>query len=191
MGTLSLISAYTENRIIGINGKLPFNDKVDMLRFKTLTTNHPIIMGLNTFNSLPYILPDRKHIVVSTTTSILGLNKHLNDPLYRKNVVFCSTLEFAISQYLVNDPFVIGGERIFKEAIPYVDVMYLTEIKAIVNSPRQDKSTFAYFPLFNLAEWDQKHTDYLGNDFEDHPYKHQGEFSSYYTLTRVKESKIS
>jgi len=63
---LTIIAAVSENDIIGINGSLPWRIKEDIKRFKEITLNHPIIMGRNTYKSIPEKfrpLTDRKNII--------------------------------------------------------------------------------------------------------------------------------
>ena len=60
---LSIIVAKSKNNVIGKDNKLIWNIPDDLKRFKKLTTNHTIIMGRKTFESLGKVLPDRKHIV--------------------------------------------------------------------------------------------------------------------------------
>ena len=62
---LSIIVAKAKNNVIGKNNKLLWHISDDLKRFKELTTNHTIIMGRKTFESLGRVLPNRKHIVFS------------------------------------------------------------------------------------------------------------------------------
>ena len=62
---LSIIVAKAKNNTIGKDNKLLWNIPDDLKRFKELTTNHNIIMGRKTFESIGRILPNRKHIVFS------------------------------------------------------------------------------------------------------------------------------
>ena len=66
---LSIIVAISENNVIGKDNKMIWNLPEDLKRFKELTTNHTIIMGRKTFESLGTVLPDRKHIVLTRDTS--------------------------------------------------------------------------------------------------------------------------
>ena len=62
-----LIAAMTQDRVIGINNKIPWNIPEDMEHFKRTTTNHAIVMGRKTFESIGRPLPNRYNIVVSRT----------------------------------------------------------------------------------------------------------------------------
>lgn len=66
--SISLICAVAENGAIGHNNRLLFHLRADLQRFKSLTSGHTIIMGRNTFESLPKgALPNRRNIVLSRT----------------------------------------------------------------------------------------------------------------------------
>ncbi|MEY3906021.1 MAG: hypothetical protein RIR59_844, partial [Pseudomonadota bacterium] len=60
-----LILARADNGVIGLDGKLPWHLPADLRRFKQLTMGAPMIMGRKTFDSLPGLLPDRRHIVLT------------------------------------------------------------------------------------------------------------------------------
>ena len=63
---LSLIAAIaSENRALGLNGRLIYAIPDDLKRFKELTTGHPIIMGRKTFESIGLPLPNRRNIVIT------------------------------------------------------------------------------------------------------------------------------
>ena len=65
---ISIIAAVAKNRAIGYKNKLIYWLPNDLKRFKALTTGHTIIMGRNTFLSLPKgALPNRRNIVLSRT----------------------------------------------------------------------------------------------------------------------------
>lgn len=64
---IKLIIALDKNGVMGKDNSLPWKLRDDLKHFKKETNNHPLIMGSNTFNSLPGILPNREHIVLSTT----------------------------------------------------------------------------------------------------------------------------
>jgi dihydrofolate reductase len=59
------ILARARNGVIGRDGDLPWHLPADLKRFKALTLGHPMIMGRKTFDSLPGLLPGRRHIVLT------------------------------------------------------------------------------------------------------------------------------
>jgi len=115
--SLSIIAAMTEDRIIGLNNKLPWHISDDLKRFKALTMSHPIIMGRRTFESIGRPLPGRRNIVITQTPGFqrdgVQLAPGLNEAL-----VLCPENE--------GERFVIGGARVFAEALPLADRLYLT-----------------------------------------------------------------
>jgi dihydrofolate reductase len=60
-----MIAAMGENRVIGNKGKIPWRIPEDMHRFKTITYNHPVIMGIKTYESIGKILYSRKNIILT------------------------------------------------------------------------------------------------------------------------------
>jgi dihydrofolate reductase len=119
---LALIAAVAANGIIGRDGALPWHLPADLKHFKALTTGHRIIMGRRTWLSFLKPLPNREHVIVSS--SILHLPQ---------GVIQCSSLNVALA---LPDPtdtvFVIGGNQLYAEALALADDLYLTEIEANV-----------------------------------------------------------
>ena len=62
---LGMIWAQSRNGVIGRDGALPWHLPADLRRFKSLTQDAPMIMGRKTFDSLPGLLPGRRHIVIT------------------------------------------------------------------------------------------------------------------------------
>ena len=115
--TISMIVATDKNGCIGKNNTLPFNSKTDMKHFINMTKGRDIIMGRKTWDSLPNKpLPNRKNIIITRT------NKSFFDNT--ENVVFVNSLEEALD--ISNNPFVIGGEKIYSQCEKYADIIYRT-----------------------------------------------------------------
>jgi dihydrofolate reductase len=62
---ITLIVARARNGVIGRDGKLPWHIPADLKRFKALTMGSAMVMGRRTFDSLPGLLPGRRHIVLT------------------------------------------------------------------------------------------------------------------------------
>ena len=137
---INIIAAIGKNNELGKNNDLVWRLKGDMKFFKDTTIGHTIVMGRKTFESLPKILPGRKHIVISTS-------KIRNEQIE----LYKSIRDFLI-QYkdIEEDIFIIGGASIYKEFIDIASRMYLTEIDA------SDKDADVYFPNFNKEEWERE-----------------------------------
>ena len=138
MAKISIIAAIAKNNAIGFNNELLYWLPYDLLRFKTLTSGHPIIMGRKTFESLPNgALPNRRNIVLTKSN------------VEYKNTEIFHSLQDAIDACSNEDEiFIIGGESVYKEALPLADCMYLTEV---IDTP-ENADTF--FPQFNKREWE-------------------------------------
>jgi dihydrofolate reductase len=120
---LSLIVAYAQNRVIGRNNKLPWSLPGDLAHFKRTTLGCPIIMGRKTWESLGRPLPGRRNIVISRNTHYVANGADVVPDL-------------ASAQALISDAaeaFVIGGEQIYSEALPYADRIVATEIRTVID----------------------------------------------------------
>ena len=137
---LSIIVAKAKNNTIGKDNKLLWNIPDDLKRFKELTTNHNIIMGRKTFESIGRILPNRKHIVFSQNPDFKVNNENVE--------IVHSMLQ--IQQYIEdeNENFVIGGAMIYNLLMPYVTKMYVTEIE-------KDFEGDTFFPRINSDIWEE------------------------------------
>lgn len=141
MNNLILIGAIGKNGELGKNNELIWYIPDDMKFFKETTINHTIVMGYNTFISLPKLLVKRKHIVLT----------HRDIKLPEEVTVFRdkdSVLKYAEE----NDEeiFIIGGASIYKQFIEEADKMILTEIDDTC------KSADTYFPKFDKKFWSQE-----------------------------------
>lgn len=118
---LSLIVATAQNNVIGGDNKLLWHIPEDLKRFKSITSGNVIIMGRKTFESLPGVLPNRKHIVITRDK-----NYTVDNP----NVEVIHNFEQVINIFK-NSPdeaFIIGGGQIYNEVIHTVDKIYLTKV---------------------------------------------------------------
>lgn len=131
---LGLIVARSKNNVIGKDGKIPWNIKGEQKQFKELTTGNTIIMGRKTYEDIGHPLPNRTNIVISRTTNYPG-------------VITVDSLEKAL-ELAEGNIYIIGGYNLFKEVIPLVDVMYITEVNMEVENGD------VYFPSFNEAEFE-------------------------------------
>ncbi len=118
---LNLIVAVADDLAIGRDGNQPFFVSDDLRRFKSLTMGHPIIMGRKTFEALPKgALPGRRNIVVTRSHSFNAPDTEVATSVER-------AIEMAAD---ADEAFVIGGASIYRQALPYVDKLYVTRIFA-------------------------------------------------------------
>ena len=121
MKNISLIVAVAENGVIGDQNKLLWHLPGDLKRFKLLTMGHYIIMGRKTFESIGKPLPGRTSIVISR-----------NPDWKFEGVISAVNIHDAIEQIDKDDdePFIIGGAEIYKQALPFVSKIYLSRVMA-------------------------------------------------------------
>ena len=150
---LTIIAAVSINNIIGNKNKLIWKLSNDLKRFKNLTTNHSVIMGRKTFESLPNPLPNRDNIVITRDTN------------YSKpNIQVCSSIEDAINLTKTDtQPFIIGGGEIYTQTINIVVKIELTRV-------HEEFDGDAYFPeipldIFELINEENYNSD-LENEFD-------------------------
>lgn len=133
-----------DQRVIGVSNTLPWHLPEDLKHFRKMTTGHPILMGRKTYESIGRPLPKRENIVITRNTDYQA-----------KGCVITHTLDEAISHCSNSDEiFIIGGAELYKQALPFADRMYLTEI--IIQPPDSFLITFegdAHFPEFSATEW--------------------------------------
>ena len=149
---ISIIAAVAKNRAIGYQNKLIYWLPNDLKRFKALTTGHTIIMGRNTFLSLPKgALPNRRNIVLSRS---------------QKTFPGCDTyvsLEEALKHCTPDeDIYIIGGASVYRPALKIADRLCLTEI----DDTPDDADTF--FPPYK-DDWQEESR-------EDHPIDDRHDF---------------
>lgn len=135
---LSLIAAIGNNNELGINNKLIWHIKEDLKSFKNITMNSNIIMGMNTYNSIPQKLEGRKYIVMTRKDIILD-----NVQIYHSKEDLIKNINNQ-EKYIV-----IGGEQIYKLFIEDVYIMYLTHINDTF------KLADAYFPKFDENKYEK------------------------------------
>lgn len=114
-----LVVAVTANGVIGASGTMPWHLPADFRRVKTLTMGKPLVMGRKTFESLPGILPGRRHIVITRDS---GWQAEGAEPAH--------SLDEALA--LANAPHIVifGGAEIYAQALPRASRIELTEIHA-------------------------------------------------------------
>jgi dihydrofolate reductase len=154
-----LIVAYSKNRVIGKDNKLLWHLTDDMKFFKKTTQNQIVLMGKNTYWSLPEKfrpLPNRKNIVLTTNSFE---NSFENLTVFNNIENTLNTLKNEDLEQL----FVIGGSQIYEAFLPFADEILATEVDAIIEGD-------AYFPIFDESEFHkeilQKFQKNESNDFD-------------------------
>ncbi|QQE10808.1 dihydrofolate reductase [Planctomycetota bacterium] len=159
MKPLSLIVAMSENRVIGREGDLPWHLPDDMKWFVNKTKGHPVIMGRANFDSIGNKpLPNRHNIVLTRDANY--------SVLPTEGLTVLSDVRDAINmaQSQNEEPFIIGGEQIYKLAMPFVTRMYITLVHAHVDGDR-------YFPNFNPSDFEiTNKIEHPADDRHIHPF---------------------
>lgn len=134
---LGLIVARSKNNVIGRNGKTPWKIKGELSQLRDLTMGNVIIMGRRSYEEIGHPLKGRTNIVVSNTKEFTG-----------EDLITVHSLTEALKLAGDRDAFVTGGVRMFEEAIPMVDKMYITEIDLTVEDGD------AFFPAIDPEDFD-------------------------------------
>ncbi len=157
---IGLIVAYSKNRVIGNKGQIPWRIKGEQKRFRELTTGNVVIMGRRSYEEIGRPLPNRYTIVVSNTQKFEAEN--------------CTTVGSLEEAIRIADKskniYISGGAGLYKEAIDIVDVMYITEIDAVIEGD-------TYFPEFEAEDFEREVDCHIDGEI---PY-------DYVTYTRKKD----
>lgn len=132
---IALIVAFAKNQVIGNKGCIPWKIKGEQKRFKELTTGNVVVMGRRSYEEIGKPLPNRTTIVVSRTKKFEG-----------ENCYTVSSLREALELAGDRDVYISGGARLYEEALPIVEKMYITEIDCEIDGD-------TYFPTFNKEEY--------------------------------------
>ncbi|MCF6254626.1 MAG: type 3 dihydrofolate reductase [Thiomicrorhabdus sp.] len=136
---ISMIAAMANDRVIGLNGDMPWHLPDDLKFFKANTTGKPVIMGRKTFESIgSRPLPNRPNIVISRNTS-----------LTIPNVEVFSSIEQALKKYATEPEVIImGGGELYRQMLPKADRLYLTLIDAKIEGD-------TFFPDWGAFSWEE------------------------------------
>ncbi|HLQ25435.1 MAG TPA: dihydrofolate reductase [Acidiferrobacterales bacterium] len=141
---VSLIWAMGENRVIGMNNKLPWHLPADLRHFRLLTSGHPILMGRKTYESFGKPLPDRTHIIITSDRNYKAAPGCL--VVHSVEAALQAAYSPNTSKKLKKEIFVIGGASLYAQTFPLARRLYITLIHADFNGDTR-------FPDFNWKEW--------------------------------------
>lgn len=139
-----IIVAYSHNRAIGKDNQLLWHLADDMAFFKKMTTGKTVLMGKNTYLSIPKKfrpLPNRLNIVISSQEPIE----------HSENLVWYKTIDDAFSDLKdkLEDIYIIGGASIYSQTLKFANRILATEVEAEIIGD-------THFPELNPAEWSKK-----------------------------------
>ncbi|QOJ23305.1 MAG: dihydrofolate reductase [Gammaproteobacteria bacterium] len=143
---LSILVAMAKNRVIGRNNRLPWHLPADLKHFKFLTMGQTIVMGRKTYESIGKPLPGRANVIITRQTDYevpgaIVVNS-LEDAL-----LICEETSTGHSEN-----FIIGGEKLYRQALKMCQRMYITEIQ-------KDFDGDVFFPEFDCNEWEETQRD--------------------------------
>lgn len=151
---LSIIVAIAQNNAIGKDNDLLWHLSDDLKRFKAITNGHTVIMGRRTFESLPFRpLKNRRNIVISS--SMPAADNYEVVRSIHEAIALCQKEE---------EVFIIGGSRVYAEALPFADKLYITWV-------HQDFEADTSFPSLDMKQWnitersEQMHDEKSGLDY--------------------------
>ena len=151
---LSIIVAASENNVIGKDNQLLWHLPDDLRHFKRTTRGHHVIAGRKTFESQGKPLPERTNIIIT------------RNPEYKaEGCLMVDSLDKALDLARGDDePFIIGGEQIYRLALPRVDRIYLTRVHAELEGD-------TFFPDLDMDQWKEVSRTYHEKDERhDHPF---------------------
>ena len=141
---ISMIAAMTDERVIGIENRLPWKLPNDMKWFRQHTLGKPIIMGRKTFESFgAKPLPDRTNIIISRDENFQA----------QDSIVVHSIDEALQAAGEVDEVMIIGGASFYEQMLPRADRLYLTFVHANIQGD-------AWFPQIDFSKWQEvEHID--------------------------------
>ena len=135
---IALIAALGENRVIGVDGDLPWHISEDLKHFKRTTRGHTLVMGRKTFESIGKALPRRRNIV---------LTRQLDFDAPGCEVVDSLAAALALAEEAGEEiVFIGGGESVYREALPMATDLILTRVPRVVGGD-------TFFPEFPEDHW--------------------------------------
>ena len=152
---VSMIAALANNRVIGLDNKMPWHLPAELQLFKRATLGKPIVMGRNTFESIGRPLPGRLNIVLSRQSDYTA-----------DGVTVVATLEDAIvAAGDVEELMIIGGATIYNQCLAAADRLYLTHIELTTAGD----TWFPDYEQYNWQEIEQEH--FAADDKNPHDYR--------------------
>lgn len=149
---ISMIAAMADNRVIGIENRIPWHLPADMRRFRVLTMGHHLLMGRKTYESIGKPLPGRTAVVITHSPNFSA-----------PGCIVVNSIEAAIAAcHGDSEIYIIGGAELYRQGLDFADRIYLTEVQAEIAGD-------AYFPEFDLSVWKEVNRERFEPD-DKNPY---------------------
>lgn len=151
---LTIIAAVAKNNALGKNNDLIWHLPADLKRFKAITLGHHIIMGRKTFESLGKPLPNRTTIIITRNPDYIA-----------PGCIVVNELEEAIKAAAADEnPFILGGAEIYKQAMSFADILDLTLVHESFDGD-------AFFPVIDMSKWtEMSRQDFKADDKNKYDY---------------------
>ncbi len=151
---LTIIAAIATNNALGKNNDLIWHLPADLKRFKKVTLGHHVIMGRKTFESLGKPLPNRTTIIISR-----------NPDYHVEGCVVVNSLQKAIKAASIDEnPYILGGAEIYRQAMEHADLLDLTLVHQVFEGD-------AFFPEIDLEIWTMtKRVDFKADELNQYDY---------------------
>lgn len=177
---INLIAAVSDNNVIGRNNQIPWRLPDDFAWFKRKTEGHHVIMGRRTWESIGRPLPLRVNVVVSS--SYFDSRERMDNAFVQRQppgdgwlswrtpprICIVGSLIDALLIAGLNheeEAFVIGGYRLYDEAMPKADRLYLTRVHTTI----EDGDTF--FPKYDASRWlESEVVEHAADDRHEHAF---------------------
>lgn len=145
---ITLIAAIGNKNVLGKNNQLLWKLPKDLKHFKTLTENHPVVMGRKTYESIGKPLPNRTNIVVSR-----------KENWFQEGILIVSTLKEALkfAKKINEDFFVIGGGEIYKQTMDAAEKLEITKVEG-------DFDADTFFPKIDPKIWQKTNEECHSKD---------------------------
>lgn len=159
-GMIAIVVATDKQRVVGSENKIPWRIRSDLVRLKDLTLGQTVILGRVSYDSMVGYynksgreMPGKLYIVVT---------RDRNYKPARSNARTAHSIPeaFTLANGIGGDVYVIGGSTIFKEALAFVDRIYLTEVQTKVDGD-------SYFPKLVAGQWREISREHHNKDDRD------------------------
>lgn len=150
---ISAMVAVGENNVIGKNNDIPWRLPNDWAYLRRITMGHSIILGRKNYESIGKPLDGRKNIILTKNKNYKAEGCHI-----------AYSIKDALSKCEGEEVFILGGEEIYQQFLPYTQKLYITKIHATFEGDR-------YFPEIDISLWKEIYTE-KGIQNDRNPYEY-------------------
>ena len=155
---ITIIAAIGKNNALGKDNQLLWRLPKDLKHFKSLTENHPVIMGRKTYESIGKALPNRTNLVVSRKPD-----------WFQEDILIVSKLKEAIkfAKKIDEEVYIIGGGEVYKQTMELADRLEITLVE-------EDFEADTFFPRIDPKIWQKTNEEFHPKDEKnDHDFHFQ------------------